>query len=360
MLTSYLFPISYAFLLFPVAALLFTLPFLIVQYRRHGYIHKLRGALLYLFLLYLMNALFLVLLPLPASRHNAPPAAAAWVQWVPLRFVLDIARETGVVADRPSTYWHLLKERAFLQAVFNIFLTVPFGMFLRYYFRAGWRACLLASLGLSLFFEVTQVTGLYGYYDYPYRLFDIDDLLLNTTGGLLGFVAAEWLSSRLPRMDKLDDHLDLTGKRVSYTRRGVALTLDWMLLYPFLALFGAFRSPVAYLIAVFLYFIVLPYATNGRTFGKWVVRIRIAGSAPRLRLREIVLRNGPLYLLLGGLHALYISETFRQFPKIVIAFYAIGLFAVDVWVCLHLLTRLFSRSKKPFHDAIGGTTHIIT
>ncbi|UUZ86217.1 VanZ family protein [Paenibacillus sp. P26] len=227
MLTFYLLPISYAFLTFPVAALLFTLPFLIVQYRRHGYINKIRALLLYLFLLYLMNALFLVILPLPASRHNSPPDAASYVQWIPLHFILDIMKETEVRLDQPSTYLHLLKERAFLQVIFNMFLTVPFGMFLRYYFRAGWSKCLVTTFLLSLFFEVTQVTGIYGFYDYPYRLFDVDDLLMNTAGGMIGFVAAEWLSSVLPRIDLLDANVDLKQKRVSYTRRGIAFLLDW-------------------------------------------------------------------------------------------------------------------------------------
>lgn len=77
MFQSYLFPISYAFLSFPAAALLFTLPFLIVQYRRHGYIHKLRGLLLYLLLLYLLNALFLIMLPFPATRHNLAPTGGS-------------------------------------------------------------------------------------------------------------------------------------------------------------------------------------------------------------------------------------------------------------------------------------------
>jgi glycopeptide antibiotics resistance protein len=284
-LQSYLFPISYAFLTFPVAALLFTLPFLIVQYRRHGYVNKLRGLLLYLFLLYLMNALFLVLLPLPASRHNAPPGVASYVQLIPLHFVLDILKETKVVPDQPATYFHLFKERAFLQVVFNVLLLIPFGLFLRYYFRAGWVKCLLASLGLSLIFEVTQVTGIYGYYDYPYRLFDVDDLLTNTIGGILGYVMGEWLSSRLPRIDLLDENLDLSRKRVSYTRRGVAFLLDWILLFPVLLMAGMLQAPVLYFAAAALYFIALPYATNGRTFGKWIVRIRIAGRGHRLLLR---------------------------------------------------------------------------
>lgn len=105
---------------------------------------------------------FLVILPLPASRHNAALAGGA-LQLMPLQFVHDIIRETSVSPAHPSSYIHLLKERAFLQVVFNVVMTVPFGMFLRYYFRARWGWCLILSIILSLIFEVTQLTGLYGF-----------------------------------------------------------------------------------------------------------------------------------------------------------------------------------------------------
>lgn len=82
---------------------------------------------------------------------------------MPLQFVQDIIRETSVSPAHPSSYVHLLKERAFLQVVFNVVMTMPFGMFLRYYFRARWGWCLILSFTLSLFFEVTQLTGLYGF-----------------------------------------------------------------------------------------------------------------------------------------------------------------------------------------------------
>ncbi|WP_274648483.1 VanZ family protein [Paenibacillus humicola] len=358
MFESYLFPISYAFLVFPGAALLFTLPFLIVQYRRHGYINKLRAVVLYLFLLYLLNALFLIVLPFPVSRHNQPPEAYA--QWIPLDFIQDILRETSVVPSRPSTYLHLFRERAFLQAMFNIWLLVPFGLFLRYYFRAGWVACLLCSFGLSLFFEVTQVTGIYGLFDYPYRLFDVDDLLLNTSGGMLGFVIAEWLSARLPRIDRLDEKVDLKRKRVSYTRRSVALFLDGAILLPAMGLSGVFLHVSSYFVWAAFYFIVLPYATGGRTFGKWAVRIRIAGREGRPSLRELAIRGGLLYLFLGGIQIVFADPDFRSLPPILTLPYAIFLFAVDAWFAVHLLTRLFNRNKKLFYEEKSGTSHTIT
>lgn len=144
MFHSYFFPISYAFMMFPIAALIFTLPFLIVQYRRHGYIHKLRALILYLLLLYLMNAYFLVLLPMPSSRHNMAPSGSM-MQLVPLQFIQDIIDGSKIIPDQISTYWSLLREPAFLQVIFNIALTVPFGLFLGYYFRTRWE-CVFSCL----------------------------------------------------------------------------------------------------------------------------------------------------------------------------------------------------------------------
>ncbi len=277
MFESYLFPIAYAFMAFPVAALFFTLPFLVVQYRRHGYINKVRAFVLYLFLLYLMNAVFLVMLPLPATRHN-PPLSAGTMQLVPFNFIQDILKETSVVKGVPSTYLHLLKERAVLQVLFNVLLTVPFGMLVRYYFRFGPLRCLLLSFLLSLFFEVTQLTGIYGIFDHAYRVFDVDDLMTNTLGGIIGFLAAEWLSGLLPRIEHLDKGVDLSAKRVSYTRRGLAFLFDIVICGVLLLICNMLRIPGAYFVSTGLYFMLLPYLTGGCTFGKWLVRIRLSDN----------------------------------------------------------------------------------
>ncbi|MFB5267786.1 hypothetical protein ACE41H_13480 [Paenibacillus enshidis] len=57
-----------------------------------------------------MNIFYLILLPFPETRHNTPLADGN-VQLVPLHFIQDIIRETKMVADEPSSYWHLLQER---------------------------------------------------------------------------------------------------------------------------------------------------------------------------------------------------------------------------------------------------------
>lgn len=354
MLEAYLFPISYAFLTFPIAALLCAVPFLIVQYRKYGYFNKFRGFLLYLFLLYMMNAVYLVLLPLPASRHNAPMNVASVMQWIPLNFIQDILKETKVVWREPSTYMLLFKERAFLQVVFNVFLVVPFGMFLRYYVRTTWITCLVASVGLSLFFEVTQVTGIYGFYDYPYRLFDVDDLLLNTMGGMVGFLLAGWMKNHLPRLDRLDEKVDLSQKRVSYTRRTIAFCMDGAIVLPLIGVLTVLNLKGAYFIVVIAYYIVLPYMMQGQTLGTWIVRVQIRGAGEHLKLKEVMIRNGLLYVVWGGFHVLLITVNTAG-SHILLVMYVMGVVLLDGAVFLHVLLCLIHRDRKLLHEAKSGT-----
>ncbi|MFC5405604.1 VanZ family protein [Cohnella soli] len=360
MLDFYVLPISYAFFTFPIAAALFTLPFLIVQYRRYGYIHKYRALILYLFLLYLMNAFYLILLPLPDSIHNSPPKAKSYAQWIPFHFVSDIAKETGVRLDSPATYLHLLKERAFLQVVFNILLMVPFGMFMRHYFRTRWAVCLLCTLGLSLFFEITQVTAVFGIYDYPYRLFDVDDLMMNTAGGLFGFVFADWIGRWLPRTDKLDERTDLSVRRVSYTQRAVAFLIDWMIMVPLMAILSVLHVPFTYLCAVVGYFIVIPFITNGLTPGKWLVRIRVKGKGERVTMRELAVRYGLLYLVAGGLNVAFLRIGANSIAPVFFMLLTLALFIFNAAIAIHILRCLFNRSRRLLHESKSDTTHVIT
>ena len=54
---------------------------------------------------------------------------------------------------------------------------------------------MLGGFGLSLTVELTQLTGLWGLYPCPYRQFDVDDLILNTTGVALGFAVVRLAQS---------------------------------------------------------------------------------------------------------------------------------------------------------------------
>ncbi|MEF3306058.1 VanZ family protein [Paenibacillus sp. GYB003] len=359
MLQSYLIPIRYAFLTFPILAFLFTLPFLIVQYRKYGYVNKIRVVVIYSLLLYVLTALYLVILPLPASRNTCAPWRESYMSWVPFQFVKDFVRETGLQPGVPSTYVRLFTERAFLQAAFNVLLLVPLGVYLRYYFRFGFGKAVAAAFGLSLFFEITQVTGLYGIYKCPYRLFDVDDLMLNTFGGALGYMAAPLVMKLLPRPDRLDENVDLKSERVGLTRRFIALQLDAIVLFPAALLF--MRSPdiVLYAVVCFLYFVMLPLATNGRTLGKYIVRIRVIGGGERIRFKELLVRYGALYGLVGGAHAIFLLGAVQRLPPALLGVSFIAVAAVDTVFAIHVAIRLFRKNNELFYERWSGTKHEI-
>lgn len=91
---------------------------------------------------------------------------------------------------------------AVLQVVFNVVMTVPFGMFMRYRFGLNTKKTVIAALALSLFIETAQLTGLFGIYHGSFRLCDVDDLMLNTLGGFIGAVLYTKISNKLPSLDK--------------------------------------------------------------------------------------------------------------------------------------------------------------
>lgn len=297
---TYLFPIKIVIITFPLFAFVFTLPFAIVQYKKYGYINKFRIFVLFSFLLYLIVAFYLVILPLPASRDikSTMKADAQYYNLVPFTFVSDLIREANFDIRIPATYQNLLSERSFLQAAFNLLMLMPFGVFLRYYFKYSFKKTILLTFLLSLFFEVTQLTGLYGLYNAPYRLFDVDDLFLNTLGGALGYLVAPLITFFLPRPTTLDDDVNLAVMHVSLFRRMLALGIDWFILSLFASLYDNILIEAA---VYFTYFILIVTMTNGRTFGKWLTSTKVKGAGEKLTFKEAFIRYGLLYFGFFGL-----------------------------------------------------------
>jgi glycopeptide antibiotics resistance protein len=99
---------------------------------------------------------------------------------------------------------------------------------LRYYFKKSFKQTVLLTFCLSLFFELTQLTGLYFIYPRSYRLFDVNDLLHNTLGGILGYFITPIFTFLLPTREEIDERSYAKGTEVTYIRRGVAWGIDWL------------------------------------------------------------------------------------------------------------------------------------
>ena len=60
------------------------------------------------------------------------------------------------------------------------------------------RNIIIMTFILSLMIELAQLTGLFFTYPGSYRLFDVDDIMMNTLGGFLGTVLANNINGIVP------------------------------------------------------------------------------------------------------------------------------------------------------------------
>jgi glycopeptide antibiotics resistance protein len=152
-------------------------PFVAISYRRRGRLSPVRLLMWLAALIYFWAIWTYTLLPLPE------PSSIRCVGAItdPMSVVRDVQQALAAPGN-PLTH------PGILQLAFNVLLFVPLGFFLRVLGGRGAVTALLVGLGLSLFIETTQLTGVWGIYPCAYRFFDVGDLMTNTTGALLGSV----------------------------------------------------------------------------------------------------------------------------------------------------------------------------
>ncbi len=362
---GYLEPLLTALAVFPFVAAAIAVPFLLYQYRKYRHFNKLRAAVLYTFILYLLCAAFLVLLPLPETRDVAStqrPGTQYW-QLVPFTFVADLVRETHWRADDPASWLRLFTERAFLQAFFNGLLLMPLGFFLRYHRKWRFWPTVAAGFALSLAFELTQLTALFGYYNAPWRIFDVDDLLLNTLGVGLGWLASRPLVEHLPHAEDLDAKTDPNRRPVGFIRRGLALAVDLPVFVVLAAVaFVVLRwglpeseltGQLAFLLAGFLYFVAGQKGKHRATWGKRLVRLRLKAPKGPVTWRALALRYGLVWA--AGPGVFYLSTSFDAllgFADSQVA--GVLLLAWAGFLALYGFVKLFSHDKLLFYEHVSG------
>lgn len=144
---------------------------------------------------YVVNAMFfaymccvfaLTFLPLPTA---GTVISGRMIQLIPGYGIYDLVKNPSI--------------RSLVQILFNIVMTIPFGGYLRYYWKMNMKKIILLSFALTLFIEVGQLTGLFFIYPGSYRFFDVDDLNCNTLGGIMG----AWIVTKctvLPELDRFE------------------------------------------------------------------------------------------------------------------------------------------------------------
>ena len=174
-------PFAFAMALWPFVSMLLTVPVLALLYHRDNRIRLSSAIVAYGTVLYLLGLLCFTLYPMPADATAYCAAHHLTPQLNPLQFIGDI-RTDGLTAV--------------LQIAFNIVFFLPLGFIMGRIWRWPLLVTAVLSFATSLSLETMQLTGLMGVFPCAYRLFDVDDLLWNTTGALIGFALA-MLSLRL-------------------------------------------------------------------------------------------------------------------------------------------------------------------
>lgn len=196
-------------------------PILIWQYRRYGRLSVPRLLGSAAVALYFTALATYTWLPLPDESWCATNPGRR-LQLTPFAFVDDIVRETAglPLGARVTSF-------AALQVVFNVVLFVPLGALVRRYFHKNMLWVAASGLVVSLVIEATQFTGLWGIYSCSYRVADVDDVMLNTVGAVLGGLLAPALLWWMPKARSLATSR-LEPRTITSWRRWLGMLLDGM------------------------------------------------------------------------------------------------------------------------------------
>lgn len=356
---DYIKVIKTAVFVFPVLCLILTLPFLIFHYRKYGSVSFLRFLFVFSFFFYLLCCYFLVILPLPSIERVAHYTKAYYN--LKLFFVVpEIAMSGEFNIIDPDTYVFLLNQK-YIEPLFNILMTIPFGIYLRYYFKCGFFKTLFFSFLLSLFFELTQLSGLYFIYPRPYRLFDVNDLINNTSGGFIGYLIMPIFSLMLPKRDMIDSKDYLRGRVVSIGRMGVSVVIDYFFVSVIcLILFNFVRFKIVcflYVFISFFVFVIVPYLSSGYTFGKWLLNFRNVGSGFdgsvsffkyvfRWLVIHVIVLNGWFVLLVINNRFLALSDYIWIIYGFVLFLFLISCFNSIIVSCDLFINRLLNINSE--------------
>ncbi|RVU54471.1 VanZ family protein [Anaerosphaera multitolerans] len=342
------------------------IPVMIYQYRKYNGVLIKKNLVVFSFILYMITAWFMTILPLPSMDEVANMKDLV-PNLTPFKFVRDFLEQSGFEFGNPKTWLSSLKSPSFYTVAFNLLLTLPFGVYLRKYFKFSFFKTLLFGLLLSLFYEITQYTGIYGIYPKAYRLADVDDLIVNTVGTVLGYLITPILGIFLPSVEK--GVVNTKSEYASILRRGLALVVDFAIVNIFIDVFKLIFHIFGINVEIFhnaitiglylLYFIIMPLIYDGETFGMKLLKIKIISiKNGKLAFKQILIRT---FILVGVLVILGILNTGLSKLEQSIATIILGLSIDGIVVLFYLyLFIMFLRKKRIlFYDNISGTRVVV-
>ena len=329
---------------------------MIYEYRKYGSINKYRTLIIYTFIFYLLCSYFLVILPLP-DINTVSGSRFDRLNLIPFKAIKDFFNESGFIYNDPSTYLKAIKSTSFLVPIFNILMFIPFGIYLHYYFNCNFKKTLLYSFLLSLFFELTQLTGLYFIYKTSYRLCDVDDLIQNSLGGIIGYLIGNIFIKYLPKREKIDEDSYNAGENVSMIRQAFAYTIDFIIISIisniYIRIFNT-NQIITEFIIFFIYYSFFTTCNHGFTIGSKFFKYKIINTKFKLMLRSILMYI-ELYLLPYLLS--YLNSNISNTDNIYILVINLTIvFTIMFYYLIILFKIIFNR--KLFYDRKLNTKYI--
>lgn len=264
----------------PFASFMLTLPILAFLYHRDGKLGFWSVIGAYLSVLYALGLVFFTLWPLPSGESGLGITYGVPPQINPFGFVFDIQKD-GI--------------QAMYQIIANIAFFVPLGFIFNRGLRLALPLSLILAFVISLLIEMAQLTGLFGIYEYSYRIFDVDDIVWNASGAIIGWFLGKMSLNLIPVQTEdsrtVDKHPGLVHRFVAFLLDmalvGIASLIVLMGLSLLMYLLGfnnenayAIVSIISMIAALTMFLIVevaVPWFRNGQTPGGMFVRMSVEG-----------------------------------------------------------------------------------
>ena len=341
---------------FPIIAAVFTLPYILFQYNRYGSILFVRVIIIYSFVYYLLASYFLAILPIPPLEMVGEFEGLA-INLIPFSFVKEVILDPSSQSLEGWQILELFSDFRILEPILNIVMFIPLAIYLRYYFQLNFKQTILLSFALSLFFEISQISGLFGIYPKPYRIFDINDLMANTLGGIVGYLITPVVTIFLPSREKIEQTSYIKGQDVTLARRTFAWIIDVFLVTLFMLIYNLFMNEsyfiITWMIVTFIYFVSIPFL-NKQTIGKWIVQIQ-TNSLTDNRF-NIFARDLILFLLNFNLWAIMLFLIPNLPIEIALTIQFVYLFMIFI----HVVSCLFKQERVLWYEKFTNTNHIST
>lgn len=366
---AYSMPILTAAIVFGIVAVAIWIPWLIYTYRKYGYLPLSVLVISFSFIFYSLAAFFLVILPLPATRDTCAMQAPNTQHYslVPFKFIEDTLKGNWLDIKNPATYVLLFKQPAFYQTFFNFLLLLPLGVYLRYYLveKAYWWKATIVLFCTTLFFEITQLTGIYGIYNCAYRLFDVDDLMMNTFGGVIGYFIAPAVLAVFPSKKTIEERAAYLVEKDEVKPMSVllAILIDLFLVdlsRQWIMVFTKHNEVTSFIVTTLLlivFLVLIPIIWNGRTLGTAVMRFRYSSKlSKKTTISRLIKRFIAIYVayfvgvIAGTLDNIHVTMNSPYYE--VSVFLALGstiiFFILTIVIFIHIMLVIFGKGKRRF------------